>query len=460
MREPRLAALAAVLLLLTSTVPVADAQPIHPPDVAKGFTIEPLISNVTFPSAINWGPGDGDGPDLYATMLPVERPGKVVRYKLTWTAAGPVVDGRSTVASGFNKPLGIAFDGDVAYVSDSYHSEEAGRTLGVVHRIDDGGGRTAVVDKLPNGAHNTNHLRFGPDGQLYIANGNPNQNGQTGGPPDVFPYSGAILSVDASFVSEHPQVLEWTDEDGERIPANRIADHPVNADFAENVTVVAHGFRNSFGVAFGPDDRPWTAMNAFTTPDAVYRIRRGTNYSFPFCVDSGRPGAVGDAIEKVPSPVYDGASCAGEPTADALLGHHVGSTGLDFPRDGPWAFPQRGSGNFRRSVYIGQSGPFDYFNWPFDVLADPARDQHNTGHKVARVVLDAGGEPKKVRDFVDGLALPTDVRFGPQGAMYIADMGALVLPFGLGVPLPGTIYRVAPAPLPGGPVQAATGNGG
>jgi glucose/arabinose dehydrogenase len=57
----------------------------------------------------------------------------------------------------------------------------------------------------------------------------------------------------------------------------------------------------------------------------------------------------------------------------------------------------------------------------------------NSAHKVTRVGFEEG-EAIELRDFVTGLSLPTDVRFGPQGAMYVADLEG--------------IYRVQPRPGP------------
>lgn len=428
-----------IVLALALQMPLAGTASSAPqpvPDVADGFSIHELVP-VDAPTAINFGPGDDDGPDLYATTLT----GRLVRVHLLWTPVGPAAEDVSVVADDLNLPLGVAFDGTTVFVSDSRQSDAAARTVGHVTAFDlsDPSDRTRVVDQLPNGRHNTNHLRFGPDGDLYIANGNPNDDGVEGGAADIHPYSGAILSVNASFVLEHPQVLQWRDADGDLIPADEIADHPRNEDFAGNVTSVAHGFRNVFGVAFGPDDRPWTAMNGADDPssqDSLYRITPGTDYGFPRCYNEGTPGAT-TGISKRPNPQhFPDADCSTHPPADALLGWHTCTTGIDFPTDGAQRFPP----GFRNSTYIGECSVFFGADWLQKVSQDPTKAQHSTSHKVARVVLDGTGDPIEVRDFVTGLALPTDVRFGPEGAMYIADAGA--------------IYHVAPTPRTTVTVQA------
>lgn len=460
---PATAAVALAFVLLTVGLLPAAAQPTPQPvpDVVNGFVLTPLaevppqgglLGAVDLVTAVQFGPEPevsipetDEAPDLYATMLG----GRVVRVDLVWTAAGPVAHGVTTVADGFNFPLGLAFDPDpatpVLYVADSHRGPDNGRTDGYVARLepfagdDSAADATIVVDGLPNGRHNTNHLRFGPDGRLYIANGNPNDNGVQGGAADVLPLSGAILSVDADEVSQDPAVLEWRDAEGDLIPPDEVASHPVNDDFNAKVEVVASGFRNVFGVAFGPDGTAYTAENGADAPssqDGLYRVApadRGTDYGFPFCYNEGPPGGVGAAVRKTNNPLFPDHDCsaAAHPPADALLGWHVCATGLDLPTAGPWAFPAPFDGD----VYVGECFVIFAQDWVEQVLddglEDPGTVQHSVSHKVARVVLDDQGRPTEVRDFVTGLAAPTDVRFGPEGAMYVAD--------GL------TIYRVAPA---------------
>lgn len=398
---------AALVLALAIALPaLATVLPPAVPRVLEGYALAPLAA-VAAPTALAFGPGDADGADLYATTVA----GDVVRVHLTWTAAGPVAASLSTHASGFGLPLGLAFDGDVLYVADSHAGEESGRVDGRVTRVAADGARTVLLDGLPNGRHNTNHLRFGPGGLLYVTNGNPNDNGRDGGDPDVLPLSGAILAIDAAATTQ-PQVLRWVDELGLPIPPGEIAAHPVNAGFAANVSVYATGLRNIFGVAFSPAGLGYTAMNGADDPssqDALFKIATpGTDFGYPFCYNEGESGAV-DGISVVPNPVFPTSSCAAYPAATALLGWHVCATGLDF-----------GSADFLGALYIGECGPF------FPEPQNRGLSTHDAGHKVVRVTLDEAGEAVSLVDFVTGLALPTDVLFGPDGALYVADAGGIV----------------------------------
>ena len=400
---------AALLLPLAAAVP--GVLPPFVPEVIAGFAIAPL-SPVPVATSIAFGPGDADGDDLYATTLT----GSVIRIPLAWTPAGPVATGAWTsVATGFSTPLGLAFDDEgVLYVADSAAGAESGRVDGRVWRVEDGS-KSVIVGGLPNGRHNTNNLRFGPDGLLYVANGNPNDDGVSGGEADVLPVSGAILSVDADVVAASPAIFRWKDGQGNAIPAASLAAHPVNDDFNAKVSVFAHGFRNVYDIAFGPTGIAYTATNgADATPsqDQFYRLRPGAGYGFPFCYSVGTPGTTEGVVEN--NPQYPDADCSGALPASANLGWHVCATGLDIAP----------AGTFLDSAYVAQCGPLQQ-NVVRASLDDPARASYNTGHKVARVVLDANGEALEVRDFVIGLHLPTDVVFGPDGAMYIADVDTI-----------------------------------
>lgn len=440
-----------------------DIDPGFAPAFAGRFLLSPLVP-VGFPTAIRFGPGDGgfgdpgagdDREDLYAATID----GDILRFHIQWTAAGPVVRDRTVAADGFRQPLGVAFHrrgpppdvparnpegpgegpkGDALLVSDSRTNERTGRIDGRVVLVEEGG-RRAIVDGLPNGRHNTNHLVFAPDGRLFIANGNTTDDGCEGGPPEVFPYSGAFLAVDVDEVEDDPAVLRWVDGDGERIPPGAIADHPINESFAETVDVVAHGFRNPYGIAFGPDGVPYAGMNGADVPasqDAFYRLDEpeGTDYRYPFCFDEGPVGATGGDVRLEPNPVAGELDChvfddvddpadidcseADHPTADALLGWHVCATGLDFPADGPFAFPD----GLRTDAFLAECGTFT----PGESAerTTESRDTRNTGHKVTHVAIREGAVTG-VRDFLAGLGLPTDVAFGPQGAMYVADIDAI-----------------------------------
>jgi glucose/arabinose dehydrogenase len=268
----------------------------------------------------------------------------------------------------------------------------------------------------------------------------------------VFPYSGAILAVDVEDVREDPAVLRWVAEDGQPIEdengngiLEEVAEHPVNGDFQETVDVVAHGFGNVFGVAFDRDGVPHTGMNGCDdppSPDSFYRVdeAEGRNYGYPYCFNDGPVGGTGADVSKRPNPEFKSRDCGQYPAADAVLGWHVCATGLDFPHDDsrgpggggsddrPFAFPEP----YLDDAFIGECGTFTPDNSLQKTIEGDGEPRH-TGHKVTHVAIE-DGDVVGVSDFLTGLSLPTDVTFGPQGAMYVADLEG--------------IYRVQPRPGP------------
>ncbi len=413
------------------------------PEVAEGFLVQHLAP-ATVPTAVTFH--DGESPleavpgteettqDLYYTDLA----GNVNHLDLLWSPVGPVVVGQETLAEGFTQPLGLTFGEDgTLYVSDSYTHETADRPVGIVYAVDpDTGDREAIVDGVPAGQHHINQIEFGPDDRLYLPVGNPNDSGNgTGtGHTDIFPYSGAFLSVDVDEVRGDPAVLHWEDEDGNPIPDDDIVDHDRNQDFAEKVDVFAFGFRNIYGVTWAPDHLPfagemYTGTNGGDTPasqDTFYKVQEDTHHGYPFCASQGDPGATDGIVKEAweGSP-HEDFNCDRSPPAQALLGWHVCATGLDIPTLAEPGYPDfTFPDEMRSSAFVGECAVFSADSWLEKNLEHPST--HNTAHQVTRVALDEDGEATDVREFIEGLALPTDVEFGPDGAMYIADAEKLL----------------------------------
>lgn len=463
-----------------------------PEALVGGFQVRPF-GPVRLPTALKFGPGD----DLYVASIP--RSGyehlvlpedvadevrsatggnaTVERLHVEFTPAGPVVTDTTTVVTGFDLPLGLAFDGDGAlYVADNRQdvdSDQVTRTKATVSRVadvDGSGEPEVVIDGIPSGPiHDANHVELGPDGRLHLAVGSTSCNGQNYA-REILPYTGSILRVDVDDVVGSPAVLHWTDESGDPIEPDaaawdnvnrQIAQHPVNEDFNDKVEVVARGFRNIFGVSFGPDDVLYTGMNGSQGPasqDVFYRLdeidaegvpdgnddRRldafagVPHYGFPYALnfadeEDGGVGRETQGFQLAPNPVYDGTGAEIDPAdyvgAEALMGWHVCATGLDFPTEGQFAFPEDVHGD----AYIAECGSYEAGTTVDRTVA--AGDTRNTGHKVTRVDLAADGSVQGYQDWLTGLSSPTDVEFGPEGAMYVADLDNGVL---VAHPAPGS----------------------
>jgi glucose/arabinose dehydrogenase len=108
--------------------------------VPAGFRVEVYARGLERPTALAWGPGGS----LYAT----QEGGTVVRVKP-----------RKTIARGFATPLGLAWDDGTLFVS----------AQGALWRVR-GGGRRAIVSKLPFGRHQQDNVVL-RSGRLYFGSG-------------------------------------------------------------------------------------------------------------------------------------------------------------------------------------------------------------------------------------------------------------------------------------------------
>jgi glucose/arabinose dehydrogenase len=386
--------------------------------------------------------------------------GTVERVGVENTPAGPVATGTTTVASGLDFPLGVAVNDSELYVSDNRRRiNGVDRLKATIFRApaDGAGEKRKIIDGIPSGPiHDANHMEFGPDGRLHIAVGSSTCNGQNYGVQEIHPYTGSILRITPGDVTGNPAELYWTDGNDAPILSDssgwdnvdrEIAAHPRNDDFNEKVDIVARGFRNIFGIAFDSDGVPHTGMNGSQGPasqDVFYRLDElgsgnlstgnpnrvidefedAPHYGFPYTLnftegDEEGSGREAENIELRPNPVYDDSrdiDPADYVPGDALMGWHVCATGLDFPTEGQYAFPEEVSGD----AYIAECGAYEARR-----TVEKTRQGHdtdNTGHKVTRVKLNDDGSIEGYQDWLAGFSSPTDVTFGPEGAMYIADL--------------------------------------
>ena len=248
--RPRLAPLAATLLVAAATLPgttAADAAPPLQPAIPAVTGLHSVL--VSVPSDLGWAPFDrarslsvptGWTISVWARptaarleawtpdgRLLVSRPAAGVVTRLTPNATGR--PSSTPLVTGLRKPHGLAFDGSTLYVAESNRIDRYTYSGGTV------GARTTVLDGLPDTkspdlhgtyAHALKSVAVGPDHALYVSVGST-ANASAGDRTET-PERASVLRVD---------------------PAT------------DRYTVYAHGVRNGTGLAVAPDGALWTAVN-------------------------------------------------------------------------------------------------------------------------------------------------------------------------------------------------------
>ena len=451
--------------------------------VARVFAQPPIV-----PTTLTWGPDTTEalgaaGSSLHGAFLYV---GGVAGNPLSCDGCGRVVaisdEGTMTFAAeGLNSVLGIAFSSDhTMWVTDNLNSR--GRVLALSDTDGDGVFETSrvVLKNIPNGRHQTNGLTFGPDGMLYVANGNATDNGLECGPPlgprdqvgfpeplksfyeetfrntecadpEIDPWTGSILRINPA----------WNDVD--LMADVRVDEDPFYAEdgMDDETVLVAEGFRNIYDVDFNPR-RPnelWTPMNGPDNPsgsEPIYGLEVDDEQVVgftdppegeepqpifgPVIEDAGFPSCLYDPhLNPFPDPTT-GHSHVGDPEPDdtphdgvkaayglcdkenvlrprdVLDEGHEGTSGLAFERGGH--FPER----YRGDLFLAEWGSLWNLN---GIPIDPPGHGNPSGHKLMHLEINEDGSVGRVREFMTG-ALPIDVTFSEAGLMYLADMSGQI----------------------------------
>lgn len=419
-------------------------QPLRGLTPPVGFGVTLFGTADGLPSALTVGP-DGR---IYAT---VTAPDFSRGWVMAWEDLGGIGGPGERVASDLRFPLGIAFGEDgTLYVTEnsSFGGPDArGRITGLADTDGDGifDERHTVLHNIPNGRHQTNGLRLGPDGWLYIANGNATDDGVECGPEpaeslecpnaEVQPWTGAILKADPG----------WRDVDllADVVMEDAAYDAPDVIGYQE--VLVAEGMRNIYGIDFSPraPTQAYTVMNGADNPSSsepIYRtdvadeVTVGTDpatgatrtrpsiddMGFPSCLYDphanpfpmlalgahDHPGDLTPQDNPNPKVIEQFGRCAKNAVTRPLgfASGHAGATGLAFVPEG--SFPERYHGD----LLYGEWGSL----WNVNGL-------EVTGHKIIHAEIDEDGTLGRQREFMT-TPLPMDLAFDDEGVLYVADM--------------------------------------
>ncbi|MBP1995684.1 PQQ-dependent sugar dehydrogenase [Paenibacillus eucommiae] len=205
--------------------------------------------------------------------------------------------------------LGLALDPDFAsnhymYLYQSYldGGDAKNRIIRIVEENNQAKLDKVLLDGLPASQnHNGGRLKFGPDGMLYITNGDASD---TSNSQDLGQLSGKIMRIQP---------------DGS-IPA----DNPFG-----NSPVYSLGHRNPQGLAWDPDSgRLYSSEHGQSAHDEINLIEAGANYGWPLIQGDETESEEGDAAKQGPGPLTAPILHSGKET--------WAPSGMAFITQGPW----------------------------------------------------------------------------------------------------------------------------
>lgn len=238
--------------------------------------------------------------------------------------------------------------------------------------------------RTDNGNHDGGAVHVGPDGKLYVAVGDTGNGDNQGGPGSATnPYAQDLNEINGKILRLN---LDGT------IPS----DNPFFNQVGKRGEIFAYGFRNPFRFNFDPlTGSLWAGDVGDLTIEELDIVTSGDNYSWPYC-EATSPG--GCAQPGDVAPIFSYPHSGGSSLGDCLIGGSF--AGASFGGlDNDYFFGDCVSGNI---YHADVNGTRD------DVVGTPTL-------------------------FVaTGSGTPADMIFGPDGALYYADVSG------------GEVRRVAP----------------
>lgn len=438
----------------------------------EGYEIEKIVQGLTYPTSVTW---DDQG-NLYVaeaggTFLDEEgASARILRVE---------ENGMTTEVVNLNGRIYPAISGMTWYKGAFYITHRDMELFGCVSRVSPDGEVTRILSGIIDSQsdHQPNDIRMGKDGKMYVCVGIGGNSGYMdenmiafvlkapgGHPtpakdivltgynielPDFRPGGkGTVLTgafMPFGTATEPGQVVKGNNKCGGSI----LVFDPENAE--ATVRPYAWGFRNAIGIAWNKADELFIAVNGYDNAagrpindyhDGTYRVREGAWYGWPDF--SANFELVTDAQFKPSSsaipPTYKGtervakelhllidheASGLEQPDTSLILGLHEVNSSPSKPDVAPESW-----GEFADHLFVPEYGDFQW-------ITNPLRDKF-AGNRIARVKTSGSGENtlhafiqnekagpgSQQGKFGEGIERPYDVKFGPDGAMYIVDFGS------------------------------------
>ncbi|MDQ4078395.1 MAG: superoxide dismutase family protein [Chloroflexota bacterium] len=480
--------------------PLSSATPQSVIQLPPGFQIEKVVGDLTYPTALSWDDqgrmfvaeaGGGLNPEQLA-------PSRILRIEPGQATEVVNLTDKGVVAS----VVGLTWHDGAFY----FTHRNAGDLTGAVSKVTLDGAVTPLFSGIidSKAEHQINDIKVGPDGRMYVTVGPATNAGVVG--PDLAPWvmqspdlhttvcqdivltgrnfrtpdfrtmdDPNDMTVTGAFVpfgtvTTPGQVIPGTDKCGGSI----LVFDPNNAE--ATIHPYAWGFRNLLGLAWDPNTgEMYVAQNGYDIRgarsvndewDPTYRVREGAWYGWPdfsatfepvtdpkFAVPDNLQAPVivnGEVVGKDLGFLIDhAASGLTPPDKSLILGLHGFHSSPSFIDVAPASW-----GDLEGHVFVAEWGDLTP---PTDPLFKGV-----SGYRVSQVNPATG----EVTQFVgnrqpggasmqgaagNGIERPFDVKFGPDGALYIVDYGIVTIdpalreqgkpPYNY-VPKSGIIWRV------------------
>ena len=447
----------------------------------EGYEIEKVVGGLTYPTSITW---DDQGRMYVAeaggAFLEEEPPARILRIEPTQTMVRTEPGRVAEIVNLDEKGIRASVVGLTWHDGAFYFTHRADDRTGAVSRVTMDGQVTqlfkGVIDSQTD--HQLNDIRVGPDGRMYVASGAGGNSAVMG--QDMTPF--VLKSPDAhttscedivltgrnffepDFRTKAPgdyvktgafvpfgtptrpgQVIEGRDKCGGAI----LVFDPDNAE--ATLHPYAWGFRNVIGMAWNENGEMYATQNGYDTVpsrpvadeyDPTYRVVEDAWYGWPDFSAALEPLTDPKfwAPSQLHAPVFiDGerqpkglgflidheASGLTPPDKSLILGLHEINSSPSKPDVAPDSW-----GRWAGNLFVPEWGDLSWFT---NALRDsPA------GFRISRIDPATGqvepfiqnirlGPASKWSAQGQGIERPFDVKFGPDGAMYIVDYGVATI---------------------------------